>query len=618
MKHRLLLVSLLCLLAVQQLLAQLPALERVEPASWFTGMHNPQLQLLVHGNNIAARNVQLRYPGVQLAAVHKVENPNYLFVDLVIAPAAKPGKFNIRFTRKDSADLLFSYTLLPKDTSRNRIQGVTSRDVIYLLMPDRFANGDTGNDRVAGMRDSSLNRDSMYYRHGGDIAGLMTKLDYLKDLGITAIWCTPEIENDEPQASYHGYAVTDHYKIDPRYGSNELYKAYVEKCHAMGLKVIKDVVHNHIGSEHFTMLDMPMKDWVHQWPVYTNSNFKDQVVMDPYAAEADRKQMLNGWFDKHMPDLNESNPYVQRYLTQNHIWWIAYAGIDGLRLDTYPYNDAAYMAQWAQEVKAEFPRLSIFGETLVNSVVNQAFFTEGNTIHQGFDTHLPGITDAQVKDAIYEALNGTFGWTTGVNRLYSVLADDFVYKDASRNVVFLDNHDMSRLYSMAGEDVTKVKSGLALLLTTRGIPQLYYGTEIGMKNFSNPDGLVRQDFTGGWPGDAVNKFTEAGRTPQENDLFNYVKKLLNYRRNHEVLQTGKLMQYVPEKGVYVYFRYNAQQTVMVVYNGNDAQSNLLTARFDERMNGFTKAVNLITGETIDLANGIALPARTALVLELQK
>jgi glycosidase len=325
--------------------------------------------------------------------------------------------------------------------------------------------------------------------------------------------------------------------------------------------------------------------------------------------------MLDGWFDYHMPDLNQNNPYVQNYLTQNHIWWVEYAGIDGLRLDTYPYNELNYMADWSRKLKAEFPTLGIFGETLVNSVVNQAFFTQGKTITQTVDTHLPGITDAQVKDAIYEALNGKFDWTTGVNRIYSILANDFVYQDPARNVTFLDNHDMSRFYSVVGEDFDKFKSGLAMLFTTRGIPQIYYGTEILMKNFSNPDGLVREDFKGGWKEDKTNKFLSTGRTAKENEAFNYVKKLANYRKNNPVLQTGKLMQYVPENGVYVYFRYNAEKTVMVIVNGNDKPATIKTDRFKERMNGFSKATDVISGAPVNVAN-INLPARTTLVLEL--
>ena len=613
-----LIALLLFILPSAKLLAQVPALERIEPMFWWAGMKNPKLQLIVHGNKIAERSVTLNYPSVKLVKVNKVENPNYLFLDLVILPSAKPGSFNITFSKAGSKPLQYQYQLKQRDLSANRAQGVTSKDLIYLIMPDRFSNGDPSNDTKAGMLETAVNRDSIYYRHGGDIRGVMNHLDYLKDLGITTIWLTPEIENDEPHASYHGYAVTDHYKVDPRFGTNELYKAFVEKCHSMGLKVIKDLVHNHVGTEHWFIKDMPMKSWVHQWPKYTQSNFRDAAVMDPHVSPIDKKIMLDGWFDHRMADLNQNNPYVQNFLTQNHIWWVEYAGVDGFRLDTYPYNDPAYMADWAKKVKAEFPHLSIYGETLVWSVANQAFFTQGNTVNRGFDTQLPGVTDSQMKDAIAEALNGNDGWTDGVHRLYSVLAQDFMYQDPTRNVVFLDNHDMSRFYSVVGEDFNKYKAGMAILLTTRGIPQMYYGDEILMKNYSNPDGLVRLDFPGGWPGDKDNKFAAAGRTPLENEAFNYVKALANYRKNTPALQTGKLMQYIPEDGIYVYFRYDAQKTVMVVYNSNEEDKTLEKDRFSERTVGFTKGVNVVTNETIQEIKNIKVPCKTTLVLELKK
>ena len=613
-----LIVFLFLLLPATALFAQLPALERIEPMFWWVGMKNPKLQLLVHGNKIAEHNVSFSYPGVKLVQVHKVENPNYLFLDLDISPTAKPGAFIISFSKTGAENLQYKYELKARDRSPNRAQGVTSKDLIYLLMPDRFSNGDPSNDSMPGMLETGVNRDSIYTRHGGDIRGVMNHLDYLKDLGVTAIWMTPEIENDEPHASYHGYAVTNHYKTDPRFGTNELYKAYVEKCHAMGLKVVKDLVHNHAGTEGYTIKDMPMKSWVHQWPKYTKSNFRDAAVMDPHASAADRKQMLDGWFDRRMADMNESNPYVQNYLTQNHIWWVEYAGVDGFRLDTYPYNDPVYMADWAKKVKAEFPHLSIFGETLVWSVANQAFFTQGNTVNRGFDTHLPGVTDSQMKDAIAEALNGKEGWTDGVNRLYAVVAQDFMYQDPTRNVVFLDNHDMSRFYSVVNEDFNKYKAGMALLLTMRGIPQMYYGDELLMKNKSEPDGLVRLDFPGGWPGDQSNKFTAGGRTSQENEAFDYVRTLANYRKKTTALQTGKLMQYIPWDGIYVYFRYDAKNTVMVIYNSNDAEKELNTARFTERMTGFKGAINIVSGNTVNTNAEIKIPGKTTLVLALTK
>ncbi len=598
--------------------AQVSDLERVEPAFWWVGMKNPKLQLIVHGKDIASRTVKMSYPGVKLAKVNKVENPNYLFLDLEISAQAKAGSFTIAFDKAGSKPLQYKYTLNHRDRSANRAQGVTSKDVIYLLMPDRFSNGDPSNDSFANLREKGVHRDSMYARHGGDIQGLMNHLDYLKDLGITTIWMTPEVENDEPHASYHGYAVTNHYVTDPRYGTNELYKAYVEKCHSMGLKVIKDLVHNHAGTEGWTIQDMPMKSWVHQWPKYTNSNFRYGAVTDPNAPESDRKQMLDGWFDRRMADMNERNPYVQNYLTQNHIWWIEYAGVDGFRLDTYPYNDPAYMADWAQKVKAEFPRFSIFGEVLDNQVVNQAYFMQGNTVNRGFDTHLPGITDAALKDAINEALNGKESWDGGVNKLYEILAQDFMYQDPTRNCIFLDNHDMSRFYSVVGQDFNKYKAGMAILLTMRGIPQLYYGDEILMAGESHPDGLVRSDFAGGWPGDKVNKFTAEGRTEKENEAFNYMRTLIRYRDNTPALQTGKLMQYIPQRGVYVYFRYDAQKSVMVIYNSDIKDKELKTDRFTERVSGYKSATNIITNETLNDINTLTIPAKSTLVLELKK
>lgn len=590
---------------------------RVEPSFWWVGMKNPKLQLLVHGDKISEYAVSLSYPGIRLEKVNKVENPNYLFLDLDIGPATLPGKFSIHFNKKGAAKQRFLYELKARDKSANRIQGVTGKDLIYLIMPDRFSNGDPKNDRIKGMQDQSLNRDSIFHRHGGDLQGLINHLDYLKDLGVTAIWCTPEIENDQPSASYHGYAATDHYRIDPRFGTNGLYKQFVDQAHSRGIKVIKDIVHNHMGNQHYLIKDMPMKDWVHQWPAFTRTTYRDQTLMDPYAAASDRRLMLDGWFDYHMPDLNQNNPYVQKYLTQNNIWWIEYAGIDGLRLDTYPYNDPKFMADWAREIEAEFPSLSVFGETLASSI-NNAFYGQGNLINRGLDTHLPGLTDGALQAAIYEALNDKPGWNSGVMKMYNTLALDFQYKDPGQNVLFLDNHDMSRFFSVVGEDMNKFKSGFVLMLTTLRIPQMYYGDEILMKNFSNPDGLVRLDFPGGWPADKVNKFEKTGRTEKENEAFDFVRKLANYRKNNAVLQSGKLMQYVPENGVYVYFRYNADKTVMVAFNGNEKEAELKTSRFIERISGYSSLLDVISRETRQMAETLRIPAKTALVFELKK
>jgi len=604
--------SILLALQLQVLNAQIPALERIEPSNWWLGLKDQSLQLLVRGNAIALKNVSINYPGVKLLGVQKVQNPHYLFLNLQISSAAKSGTFPILFTQKGEKTIRYSYELkpLPKQS-----RGVSNKDFIYLIMPDRFANGDPSNDQIAGMKDQTFHRDSIFYRHGGDLQGIINQLPYLQDLGVTALWLNPVLTNDEYKTSYHGYANTESYQVDQRFGSNELYKKLVAESHKRGMKMIMDLVHNHIGDQHFLFLDQPAADWFHQWPSYTGTTYKDQTLFDPYAAKADQKRMTDGWFDRHMPDLNQQNPLVKKYLTQSHIWWILEAGLDGFRLDTYAYNDRVFMAEWAKAITREFPDFTFFGETWVNGTANQVFFTEGNTVNQHFDTGLQGVTDFQTYFAINEALNGKFGWTDGVNRLYTVLASDYQYKDPTRNVLFLDNHDLSRFYSVIGEDMNKYRSGIILLMSLRGIPQMYYGTEILMKNFANPDGKVREDFPGGWPGDKIDKFTANGRNSKENEAFNLVRTLANYRKANSVLQTGKLMQYVPENGVYVYFRYNAEKTVMVVMNSNDKAVDITTDRFAERIGQHQQATDLLTKEKISLEK-LALAAQTTYIFEL--
>ncbi len=612
--------NLICLLLLltSSAFAQLPALERIEPANWWVGMKNTKLQLIVHGNQIASRNVRITYPGVTLLKTNKVENPNYLFLDVEISPATQPGIFPIRFEKKGDKAIVSNYELKARNVKQVKAQGVTTKDLMYLIMPDRFANGDKTNDIVKGMTETTLNRDSMYHRHGGDIQGIINNLDYLRDLGVTALWINPLLTNDQPKTSYHGYANTENYRIDPRYGTNELYKKLIDEMHKRGMKMVKDLVHNHLGSRHWTVLDLPSKDWLNQWPTFTRTTYREQTHFDPYASAADKKQMVKGWFDFHMPDPNQQNPYVRNYITQSHIWWVEYAGVDAFRLDTYAYNDLDYMAEWAKAIKAEYPNLNSFGETWVQGVPSQTYFTEGNVVNQGFDSGLDGVTDFQALWGINEALNGKFGWTDGVVRLYNTLAYDYQYKDATKNVVFLDNHDLNRFYSVVNEDFSKYKSGIAWVLTTRGIPQFYYGNEILMTGTTTPDGKVRLDFKGGWPEDKVNKFTAAGRTEKENEAFNYVRKLATYRKNNEVLQTGKMMQFVPQDGVYVYFRYNADKTVMMLMNGEEKEVTVSTARFAERTSGFTQAVNVATDEVLADLSQIKIPAKTTLVLELKK
>ena len=386
-------------------------------------------------------------------------------------------------------------------------QGVTSSDLIYLLMPDRFSNGDHSNDKVPGMRDQSLNRDSIYYRHGGDLQGVINHLDYLQDLGITTIWMTPVIENDMRNRTEHGYAFTNEYKIDPRLGGEEAYKRLSDSLHKRGMKLIQDAVYNHVGSENIFFLDPPVKDWVHQWPTYTNTTFKDQCLFDPYASQTDKKIMSDGWFTKQMPDLNQSNPFVANFLIQHAIWSVEEFGVDGWRIDTYIYNDLDFMNRCNQALVDEYPKITMFGETWVHGVPNQSYFCENN-YDIPFKSNLTGTIDFQeLFYGITPALNDAFGWTDGVNKLYTTTAQDFVYKDPMNEVIFLDNHDLPRFFSVIKEDIDKYKMALAWLMTFRGIPEMYYGSEILMTGFTNPDGNVRLDFKGGWKEDSVNKFT---------------------------------------------------------------------------------------------------------------
>lgn len=592
-------------------------ISRIEPTHWWVGMKNSEVQLLIYGKNISEKKVTLSYPGVELVKQHTVENANYLFLDLKIHPTAKAGKVSLVFEEAGKKDVVREYELKERDPSKRALQGVNSSDFVYLIMPDRFANGDSSNDRIAGMADQTLDRDSMYYRHGGDLQGIIDHLDYLEELGVTALWLNPVLTNNQPLTSYHGYANTETFEVDPRFGGNAAYQKLIAECHKRGIKMIQDLVHNHVGTAHFMVKDLPMKDWVHQWDTFTKTNYREQVHMDPYVAKADKDIMVNGWFDKHMADMNQHNPFVKKYITQSHIWWIEEMGIDGFRLDTYAYNDIGFMAEWAQAINKEYPKMTYFGETWVHGIPNQSYFTKGNKINQGFDNELQGVTDFQAYWAINETLNGKFGWMDGVVRLYNTFASDFMYEDPYRNVIFLDNHDLSRYFSVIGEDFDKYKSGIAWLMTARGIPQLYYGTEILMKNFANPDGLVREDFPGGWANDPVNKFKAEGRSERENEAFNYVKTLANYRKNNTVLQDGKMMHFIPEEGVYVYFRYNESKRVMVIMNSNSKSIKLNTARYKEGIGQYTKGINIVTGNELSDLQEIDIPGVSTQVIELK-
>ena len=599
----------------------------VYPSHWWVGLKMNKIQLMIHAKNATNMIPAFKLPaggtkladGIMLKGVHHAENPNYVFLDIEIAKTAKPGMRKFEFVMPGT-NTTIDFELKPRRAGNGSLfaQGVTSKDLVYLLMPDRFSNGDPTNDRIAGMRDQTLNRDSIYHRHGGDLQGVINHLDYLKDLGITSVWMTPVIENDMPNRTEHGYAFTNHYKIEPRFGGAVAYKKLSDELHKRGMKLIQDAVYNHVGLYHFTVQDPPMKDWLHQWPSYTQTTYKDQTAFDPHAAPSETKQLEDGWFTRQMPDMNHENPFVANYLIQHAIWSVEEFGVDGWRIDTYVYNDLKFMNRCNKALMDEYPKLTLFGETWVHGVINQSYLCQNN-FDIPYKSNLQATTDFQLLFyGIQPALNEDFGWTDGVNKLYTTTAQDFVYKDPMREVIFLGNHDLPRFYSVIKEDTTKYKMALAWLMTFRGIPQLYYGDEILMTGLTNPDGNVRLDFKGGWPEDRENKFTKEGRTQKEDNIFQYLKRFANFRKNSSAITTGKLMQYVPVNGVYVYFRYDEKQTVMCVMNTSDKPATIDLSKYAERMKGFTNAYDVATGVTFNLEPKLTLGEKYLLVMELKK
>ncbi len=589
------------------------------PTNWWTGMKWNKVQIMIHGNDIGNGDAYtINYPGVKLDKVNKVENKNYVFLDVNITPSAKPGMIKIKVKEKQSSfDINFELKKRRTGNGTAFAQGVTSKDFIYLIMPDRFSNGDTTNDRIPGMRDQSLDRDSVYARHGGDLKGVENHLNYLQSLGVTTIWLNPVIENDMPKRTEHGYAFTNHYKIDPRIGGEKAYQNLIDDAHSRHMKIIQDAVYNHVGSYHFTVLDPPMKNWLHQWPTYTNTNFKDQVLFDPHGSEVEKKIMSDGWFAHSMPDLNQNNPFVANFLIQHALWTVEEFGIDGWRIDTYAYNDLDFMNRCNQALMDEYPHITMFGETWVHGVINQSYFVQ-NKYNIPYKSNLQAPTDFQTLWAITDAMTKDFSWTDGINEMYTTLAQDFVYKDPMRNVIFLDNHDLARFYSVVGEDELKYKAALAWLFTCRGIPEIYYGDEVGMTGFTSPnDGYVRKDFPGGWASDSANKFTASGRTPKEEDIWKYIATLANFRKKSSAITTGKMMQFAPAKGEYVFFRYDSKQTIMTVLNTAKEKLTIDIKKYSERTNGFTKMKNVITGEVKPLADFSLQPMESG-VWELEK
>ncbi|AVR98315.1 glycoside hydrolase family 13 protein [Pseudoduganella armeniaca] len=600
-------------------------IDHVEPAFWWTGMQHKTLQLLVHGPALAELRPALDYPGVRVAAVTRLASPNYLFIDLAIDDSARPGSFDIAFTAAGTTRpaLRQRYELRARAPGSAQRQGFGPADVIYQVMPDRFANGDPANDSVAGMADK-VDRVNGGGRHGGDLAGMTAHLDYVAALGFTQIWPTPLVENDMPAFTYHGYAATDFYRIDRRYGSNEDYRRFVQAARERGIGVIQDVVLNHIGSRHWWMQDLPAPDWIGYQgkPVLTAHH--RTATMDPYGSRADARNFTEGWFATAMPDLNQANPLLANYLIQNAIWWIEYAGLSGLRVDTYGYSNPDFLTEWSRRLMAEYPRLNLVGEEWSTRVPVVARWQRGKRNFDGYVSHMPSMMDFPLNDALRKGLasaaannhDGGFSLTD----LYETLSLDYLYPDPSSLVLFEGNHDLPRAFSILHEDVALWRMAMTYVLTAPRIPQLYYGSEILMTSTTQgrDDASYRRDFPGGWPGDTVNAFTGAGLAPAQREAQAWLKKLLNWRKNASVIHHGRTLHFGPEHNTYIYFRHGGQAKVMVALNKNAAATTLPLARFGEMLAGIKRGRDVASGAVFDLAQDtVTLPARSALILELE-
>lgn len=592
-------------------------IERVEPPSWWTGMKNNSLQLLVHGKNIGKTKAAVEYSGVKVKASNSTGD-NYLFVDLSIANNAKPGTLTIQFKEKDSVLTTFKYELKARNDGSAKRGSFTSSDMFYLIMPDRFANGDPNNDDMPGMLEKA-DRSNPNGRHGGDIRGITEHLDFIQKLGATTIWCTPLLENNMPAYSYHGYATTDLYKVDPRFGTNESYRDMVNAAHKKGMKVVMDMVFNHFGTNSYWMNDMPQKDWINQWPEFTRSNYRGGVITDPYRSKYDEKKMADGWFDVTMADFNQKNPYVARYLIQNSIWWVEFAGLDGIRQDTYPYPDKDFMAAWMKALREEYPNLNVVGEAWINYPPQIAYWLDNKNNKDEYRSYLTNAFDFPLMGAIQKAFTENEGWDSGMARLYELLSQDFLYSDPSKLITFVDNHDIERMYPVL-KTPQNVKMALAFLATTRGIPLVYYGTEALLdRGDLQGDPGKRKDFPGGWQGDQVNMFTAENLSTDQKDLLDYMSTLFSWRKTNKTIQEGKLTHYIPEDGIYVYFRTLGKESVMVILNNNESYVKTInTARYDENLKGYKTGKNILDGSQIKDLKTIEVPAKSVKIIELVK
>ncbi|WP_413673842.1 glycoside hydrolase family 13 protein [Massilia cellulosiltytica] len=590
------------------------AIQHVEPMNWWVGMKSSDLQVMVHGEKIAELEPALAYPGVRIASVERTDNPNFLFVNLKIGATTKPGELKLQLKRGKDVVTTVPYRLDARRKDSAARRGFDSGDAVYLIVPDRFANGNPANDD-AGMREKS-DRGNPDGRHGGDLAGMQAQLDYIRNLGFTMVWPTPLLENNQQAYSYHGYALTDYYRIDPRFGSNEDYRNYVAAANARGIGVIHDVVVNHIGTGHWWMHDMPSSDWINHGTRFVKTNNQHTVAQDIHAAPEDKAGFVDGWFDTTMPDVNQKNKLVARYLIQNTLWWIEYANLSGIREDTYSYADPAFLNDWNRAVRAEYPHLNVVGEEMDDRPYMVAYWQKGVVNRDGFSSELPSVMDFPLVDAAPKALTAPEDSGQGLIRIYETIAADYLYADPLKLMVFPDNHDRPRALAQVDGNVDLLKTDLVLMATTRGIPQVFYGTEMLIQGpKQRTDGVLRADMPGGWAGDTVNAFTGTGLTDAQRDMQHLVRTLFNWRKTSSAVKTGKLTHYMPSDGHYVYFRHDGRQTVMVVLNKNPQATQLDLARFAGMVRQARQGRNVLTGAAVDLRAPLALPAMTSVVVE---
>lgn len=587
----------------------------IEPAFWWSGMKEPELQLMIYGKNIADYKPTLTSKEIYLKEVVSLESPNYLLLYLDISNS-KPEKFDIVFTN-GKKKITIPYELKQRDPSRLNIKGFDSSDVLYLIMPDRFANGDPSNDQIPMRMPYKVDRNNPNARHGGDLKGISNHLDYLSNLGITAIWLNPVLENDMEGGSYHGYATTDYYRVDPRFGTNEDYVKLINDTHAKGMKVVMDMIFNHCGSDHPWMKDVPSKDWFNNLDRYVQTSHKKEVYFDNYASEYDKKCMTDGWFVPTMPDLNQRNRHVAAYLIQNSIWWIEYAGIDGIRQDTYPYADYDMMVDWCKAVYKEYPDFNIVGEAWLNNPIGTSFWQKDSKLNPN-NTQLKTVMDFPFMGLAHTAFfEETSEWNGGLNSMYEHMTYDFVYADVYHVLRFLDNHDTDRFLPEYPTDLSAFKQGISFLLTMPGIPQLYYGTELLMNgNKQKSDGDIRKDVPGGWPEDDVNWFTADGRDSLQNEAFRFMQKLLKWRQGNDIIANGKMKHYALQKGVYAYERYLGEKSVMVFMNGTSKNVTLELNRYAESLKGKSTGFDILTKQQLQLNATLELSPKQIYIVEL--